>query len=71
MTYFHTRKCTIIGAVLFHDPVRDGKGWVQNAMAAKQTGCSDGDPSDKLEDGCINWYLYVVIANESLRQSRV
>ena len=50
MTYFHTRKCTIIGAVLFHDPVRDGKGWVQNAMAAKQTGCSDGDPSDKLEE---------------------
>jgi hypothetical protein len=36
VTYFRTRKCTIIGAVLFHGPVRDGKGWVQNAMAAKR-----------------------------------
>ena len=35
MTYFRTRACTIIGAFLFHGPVRDGKGWVQSAMAAK------------------------------------
>ena len=26
---------TIIGAESFHGPVRDGKGWVQLAMAAK------------------------------------
>ena len=36
VTYFRTRKCTIIGATLFHGPVRDGKGWVQSAMAAKR-----------------------------------
>ena len=36
MTYFRTRGCTIIGAALFHGPVRDGKGWVQSAMAAKR-----------------------------------
>jgi hypothetical protein len=24
-----------MGATLFHGPVRDGKGWVQRAMAAK------------------------------------
>ena len=27
---------TIIGAVSFHGPVREGKGWVQNAMVAKR-----------------------------------
>tara|TARA_Y100001936_G_scaffold161949_1_gene158140 strand:- start:45 stop:227 length:183 start_codon:yes stop_codon:yes gene_type:complete len=27
---------TIIGATLFHGPVRDGKGWVQSAIAAKR-----------------------------------
>ena len=32
---------TIIGAFSFHGPVRDGKGWVQEAMAAKQRGWSD------------------------------
>ena len=35
VTYFRTRMCTIIGATSFHGPVRDGKGWVQSAMAAK------------------------------------
>jgi hypothetical protein len=28
--------CTIIGVPSFHGPVRDGKGWVQRAMAAKR-----------------------------------
>ena len=28
----HTVKCNIIGAVLFHGPVREGKGWFQDAM---------------------------------------
>ena len=28
----HTVKCNIIGAVSFHGPVRDGKGWYQDAM---------------------------------------
>jgi hypothetical protein len=27
---------TIIGATSFHGPVRDGKGWVQSAIAAKR-----------------------------------
>ena len=35
VTYFHTGICTIIGAVPFHCPVRNGKEWDQNAMAAK------------------------------------
>ena len=28
----HTVKCTIIGAVSFHGPVREGKGWYRDAM---------------------------------------
>ena len=36
MTYFRMRMHTIIGATSFHDPVRDGKGWVQSAMTAKR-----------------------------------
>ena len=39
MTYFRMRMHTIIGANSFHGPVRDGKGWVQAAMAAKRNGC--------------------------------
>ena len=35
MTYFHARECTIIGAVSFHGPVRDGKGWFQDAMVVR------------------------------------
>ncbi len=37
VTYFRERKLTIIGAISFHGPVRDGKGWVQDAMAAKRS----------------------------------
>ena len=36
VTYFRERKLTIIGALLFHGPVREGKGWVQKAIAAKR-----------------------------------
>lgn len=36
VTYFRERKLTIIGAHLFHGPVREGKGWVQRAIAAKR-----------------------------------
>ena len=36
VTYFRERMLTIIGAHLFHGPVRDGKGWVQKAIAAKR-----------------------------------
>ena len=36
LTYFRERKLTIIGAHLFHGPVREGKGWVQKAIAAKR-----------------------------------
>ena len=35
VSYFRTGIRTIIGAKWFHGPVRDGKGWVQSAMAAK------------------------------------
>lgn len=30
------RPSTIIGAAVFHGPVRDGKGWFHCAMAARQ-----------------------------------
>ncbi len=40
-TYFHTGICTIIGAESFHGPVREGKGWYQLAMAAKQKGAEE------------------------------
>ncbi len=36
VTYFRERALTIIGAHLFHGPVREGKGWVQKAMSAKR-----------------------------------
>ena len=32
---------TIIGAHSFHGPVRDGKGWVREAIAAKRRGWAD------------------------------
>ncbi len=35
LTYFLTRVGNIIGAVLFHGPVRDGKGWFQDAMGTR------------------------------------
>ena len=37
MTYFRTGCRTIIGAVSFHGPVRDGKGWGQRAMVARNS----------------------------------
>ena len=37
VTYFRMRLHTIIGANPFHGPVRDGKAWVQAAMAARLT----------------------------------
>ena len=37
MTYFHMRTHTIIGAKLFHCPVRDGKEWGRLAMVVRQT----------------------------------
>ena len=36
MTYFHTRVRTIIGAEVFHGPVRDGKGWDHLAMVVRR-----------------------------------
>ena len=38
ITYFHTGCSTIIGAKLFHGPVRDGKGWYQLAMVIRHNG---------------------------------
>lgn len=35
MTYFHTGIRTIIGASLFHVPVRDGKVWFQAAIVIR------------------------------------
>ena len=40
MTYFHTGIRTIIGARLFHGPVRDGKGWYQPAMVVRHNFCA-------------------------------
>ena len=39
VTYFRERKLTIIGAQLFHGPVREGKGWYQKAMSARRNLC--------------------------------
>ena len=55
MTYFHARECTIIGAVSFHGPVRDGKGWFQDAMDTRLKGEGSrgqrrGGPGDPLEE---------------------
>ena len=36
VTYFREWILTIIGAQLFHGPVREGKGWVQKAISAKR-----------------------------------
>ena len=38
MTYFHTGVRTIIGAKLFHGPVREGKGWCQLAIVIRRKG---------------------------------
>lgn len=40
MTYFHTGTRTIIGAKLFHCPVRDGKEWDRLAMVVKRNLCA-------------------------------
>ena len=37
MTYFHRRTSTIIGAKVFHGPVRDGKEWDHLAMVVKRS----------------------------------
>ncbi len=37
MSYFHRRTSTIIGAKVFHGPVRDGKGWDHLAMVVKRS----------------------------------
>ena len=63
MTYFRERKLTIIGALLFHGPVREGKGWVQQAIAAKRNLCASSHGAPKP-----NWdrRLFVVTAYELL-----
>ena len=38
----HTVKCNIIGAVSFHGPVREGKGWYQDAMDTRLKGGATG-----------------------------
>ena len=58
MTYFHMRMHTIIGATPFHDPVRDGMGWVQSAMAAKRKR-NRGKQSHDLEE----------VNNQTLKQT--
>ena len=39
MTYFHTGIRTIIGAEVFHGPVRDGKEWDHLAMVVRLKLC--------------------------------
>jgi hypothetical protein len=53
MSYFHTRMRTIIGAELFHGPVRDGKGWFQFAMVIRHNLLTKTRPIQKLID-CIS-----------------
>jgi hypothetical protein len=43
MTYFHTRMRTIIGAEVFHCPVRDGKEWDHLAMVVRRNLCGWAD----------------------------
>jgi hypothetical protein len=38
LSYFHAGIRTIIGAEVFHGPVRDGKGWGRLAMGIKLKG---------------------------------
>jgi hypothetical protein len=47
----HTVKCNIIGAVSFHGPVRDGKGWDQDAMDTRLKGVGSGEGSVKTLGG--------------------
>ena len=42
MTYFHTGIRTIIGAEVFHGPVRDGKEWDHLAMVVRLKLCCLG-----------------------------
>ena len=48
VTYFHTGIRTIIGAISFHCPVRNGKEWVQDAMAAKHNCCPADFSSERI-----------------------
>ena len=50
MSYFHRRTSTIIGAKVFHGPVRDGKVWDHLAMVVKRNwlNCSVMDSSSNL-----------------------
>ena len=60
MTYFHTGIRTIIGAELFHGPVRDGKGWFQLAMVTRHEGlwrCR--------WDSVTNWDVVLVVCIEA------
>ena len=41
---FHRLSDSTIGAVWFHGRVRDGIGWVTDAMATKLCGRRDGHP---------------------------
>ena len=50
MTYFHRRTSTIIGAKVFHGPVRDGKGWDHLAMVVKR---SLLNAHEALRDTCV------------------
>ena len=53
VTYFRERKLTIIGALLFHGPVREGKGWVQKAIAAKRNLCACRGLASQNGEGCL------------------
>ena len=50
MTYFHTGTRTIIGAEVFHCPVRDGKEWDHLAMVIRlERSAAKRDPALTLE----------------------
>ena len=54
MSYFHTGIRTIIGAEVFHCPVRDGKEWGRLAMVIK---LKRGGQSLLLREGSLTQFI--------------
>ena len=57
MSYFHTGTRTIIGAEVFHGPVRDGKGWDHLAMVIRHNLLPawlwPGEPIHRVLSACV------------------
>ena len=57
---FHRLSDSTIGAVWFHGRVRDGIGWVTDAMATKLWGLRKGHPSKWYFDGTL-WNVLEIV----------